>query len=167
MHGPAIGKEPLWVSVSVEAKVHEASDFGLAQAQTDEARQIEHEMAVSRRRREEFGVSLRGRDEALKKLRTNFVALLRDRRPYRREPSTLCRRPAFPLRRASPQAHRSGRLSIRRGAAPMTRALGSAKRIMPQSAPVTARATPGVALTSASQRGRSTKDPVATTASAE
>ncbi len=39
-------------------------------------------------------------------------------------------------------------------AAPMTRASGSANRIMPQSAPVTPRPRPGVAVTSASQRGR-------------
>ena len=39
-------------------------------------------------------------------------------------------------------------------AAPMTRARWSANRIMPQSAPVTPSARPGVAVTSASHRGR-------------
>ena len=39
-------------------------------------------------------------------------------------------------------------------AAPTTRASGSAKRIMPQSAPVTPSAKPGVAVATPSQRGR-------------
>jgi hypothetical protein len=38
-------------------------------------------------------------------------------------------------------------------AAPTTRAFGSANRIMPQSAPVTPSASPGVAVTRPSQRG--------------
>ena len=40
-------------------------------------------------------------------------------------------------------------------AAPMTRARRSANRIMPQSAPVTPSARPGVAVANPSQRGRS------------
>jgi hypothetical protein len=40
-------------------------------------------------------------------------------------------------------------------AAPTTRARGSANRIIPQSAPVTPSASPGVAVTIPSQRGRS------------
>ena len=54
-------------------------------------------------------------------------------------------------------------------AAPMTRALGSANRIGPQSAAVTPMAIPSVRVTMASARGRASpcQGPVATTASGE
>ena len=46
-------------------------------------------------------------------------------------------------------------------AAPTTRAFGSANRIMPQSAPVTPSASPGVAVTTPSQRGLASGRPMA------
>ena len=51
-------------------------------------------------------------------------------------------------------------------AAPMTRACWSAKRIMPQSAPVTPSANPAVAVTSASHRGRALAGHMSVTATA-
>ena len=66
-----------------------------------------------------------------------------------------------PALRAEPLHRRDGRLDHAGSApfqpacaAPMTRASGSANRIMPQSAPVTPSARPGDAVTMPSQRGR-------------
>ena len=149
----AVAEEPRLVGVGVEAAVLETDDAGARRALADIAVQIEHRARrIDARDEEARRLGIGGR-VGLDEFGADLVGGLRDAGAERgADVPRRCAERAIAATVASTMPVSAPFQPA--CAAPTTRASASANRIMPQSAPVTPSARPGVAVTSPSQRGR-------------
>ena len=150
----AVAEEARLVGIGVEPQVLEPADAGAGGALGDIGLEVEHGVARPAARNEEALRRLSGFRESGDELGADFVGRLRDAGTER---GRRCASRFAPSRSIAATVASTTPVSAPfqpACAAPTTRASGSANRIMPQSAPVTPSASPGVAVTTPSQRGR-------------